>query len=390
MKSISSLDLDSRPTFIRVDFNVPLSEDGVIEDDTRIQAALPTIRLALEKGALVALASHLGRPKGVDKKLSLLPIGERLSELLRCEVLFAEDCIGDGVKKLVNELRRGQVILLENLRFHPEEEKNDDSFSRKLAIPFKVYVNDAFGAAHRAHSSTVGMVRHVNDHAAGLLLQKEVEHLAPLLGSPKKPYVAVLGGAKVSDKLAVMNNLLDKVDALCVGGAMAYTFLAAQGIATGSSKIERDRISAAKEILSRAASRKVKVLLPLDHIAAKEFSAQSQPEAVDTPEIPEGLMGLDIGAKTRRAFAEQIGPAGTVFWNGPMGVFEWGAFAEGTMAVAHAIADSHSFSVVGGGDSVSALSRAGVTEKITHVSTGGGASLEFIEGKKLPGIEALG
>ena len=387
MKSIDSLDLDGKTTFIRCDFNVPLREDGSIEDDTRIQASLPTIRLAMDKGAHIALASHLGRPKGTDKKLSLLPIAERLNELLRTDVHFAEDCLGDGVKKMVAETRRGQIILLENLRFHPEEEKNDEAFSRKLAAPFKVYINDAFGAAHRAHASTVGMVRYVPEHAAGLLLQKEVEHLTPLITSPKRPFVAVLGGAKVSDKIAVIDNLMNQVDALLIGGAMAYTFLAAQGVPTGSSRVEKEKVSAARDILARAKNRKIKLLLPLDHVIAKEFVASAAPGIVN--DIPDGQMGLDIGPETRRLYADEIARAQTIFWNGPMGVFEWGAFAEGTIAIAHAIADSKGFTVVGGGDSVAALARAGVTDKITHLSTGGGASLEFVEGKKLPGIEAL-
>lgn len=392
MRSIDdpTLDLDGRPTFIRVDFNVPFRDDGTIEDDTRITAALPTIELALKRGAHVALASHLGRPKGVDKKFSLLPVGERLSELLNREVVFADDCVGDGVRKLTQDLRAQQVLLLENLRFHPEEEKNDDDFSRKLAAPFKVYVNDAFGTAHRAHASTYGMVRYVPVHAAGLLLNKEVEFLTPLLGSPKSPYVAILGGAKVSDKLAVIENLLDKVDVLLIGGAMAYTFLVAQGVTVGSSRVEKDRVNTAKEILARAKARKIRVLLPTDHVAAKEFSAKAEAHQIGVADIPADLMGLDIGPETRAQYAEQIARAGTVFWNGPMGVFEWSPFAEGTLAVAHAIANNAGvFSVVGGGDSVAALQRAGVSDKITHVSTGGGASLEFIEGKKLPGIQAL-
>lgn len=392
MRSIDSpeLDLDSRPTFIRVDFNVPFREDGTIEDDTRITAALPTIELALKRGAHVVLASHLGRPKGVEKKYSLLPVGERLSELLKREVLFADDCIGDGVRKLVSDLRAGQVLLLENLRFHPEEEKNDDDFSRKLAAPYKVYINDAFGTAHRAHASTYGMVRYVPERAAGLLLNREVEFMSPLLGSAKKPFLAILGGAKVSDKVAVIENLLDKIDVLLIGGAMAYTFLAAQGVSVGASRVEKDRLSTARDIMARAKARKIRLLLPTDHVAAKDFSATAEPHQIGVPDLPAELMALDIGPETRAQYAEQIARAQTIFWNGPMGVFEWSSFAEGTLSVAHAIANnSAAFSVVGGGDSVAALQRAGVSDKITHVSTGGGASLEFIEGKKLPGIEAL-
>ena len=389
IKSIKDIDLSGHPTFIRVDFNVPLSKSGEIEDDSRITAALPTIKLALEKGAKVALASHLGRPKGVDKSLSMMPVAERLASLLEIDVVLAEDCIGDGVKRLVTELRTGQILLLENLRFHKEEEANDEHFSRLLAAPFRIYINDAFGAAHRAHASTVGMVKFVQQKAAGFLMIKEVEHLTPLLTGAKKPFVAILGGAKVSDKIAVIDSLMSRVDSLLIGGAMAYTFLAAQGIKVGKSRVENDKLSMAKDILARAKARKVNFLLPVDHVAATEFDEKTSAMLIDDVNLPENAMGLDIGKKTRELYTAEIARAQTVFWNGPMGVFEWAAFSEGTMSVAHAMAASKGTTVVGGGDSVSAVNSAGVADKMTHVSTGGGASLELLEGKKLPGLAAL-
>ncbi|MCC6807906.1 MAG: phosphoglycerate kinase [Deltaproteobacteria bacterium] len=389
IKALKDLELSGVPTFIRVDFNVPLSKDGKIEDDSRITAALPTIKYALEKGAKIALASHLGRPKGKDKSLSLLPVGEHLAKLLEIDVILAEDCVGDGVRRIMSEMRAKQVVLLENLRFHKEEEANDEAFARLLAAPFKAYVNDAFGAAHRAHASTAGMVKFVQEKAAGFLMMKEVEHLQPLLGDAKKPFVAILGGAKVSDKIAVIDQLLQRVDALLIGGAMAYTFLAAQGINVGTSRVEKDKLNVAKDILARAKARKVKLLLPIDHVAATEFDEKASAMIVDDAALPENAMGLDIGKKTRALFKEEIVRAATAFWNGPMGVFEWPAFAEGTMSVAHALAECKGTTVVGGGDSVSAVNQAGVAHKMTHVSTGGGASLELLEGKKLPGIAAL-
>jgi phosphoglycerate kinase len=393
MKTIDDLELKGKATFIRVDFNVPLGKDAdgnvTIEDDSRIQAALPTIKRALEKGAKVALASHLGRPKGKDAALSLLPIGEHLASLLGIDVVFCEDSVGDGVKRIINELRPGSLVLLENLRFHKEEEENDDQFSRELAQPFQVYINDAFGAAHRAHASTAGMVKYVAEKAAGLLMMKEIENLAPLLRSPKKPFVAILGGAKVSDKIAVIDSLLQRVDTLLIGGAMAYTFLAAKGVAVGKSKIEKDKLFLAKDIFARADARKVKILLPVDHIAATEFSEHAQAMVVSEVALPENAMGLDIGPKTRELYDEELKRAATVLWNGPMGVFEWKAFSEGTMHIAKTVASLKAVTVVGGGDSVSAIHDAGVADQLTHVSTGGGASLEFLEGKSLPGIEAL-
>lgn len=386
IRRLADLDLRGRVTFIRVDFNVPL-EEGKITDDTRIRAALPTIEAARKAGARVVLASHLGRPKGPDKELSLEPVGARLAELLDCPVVFADDCVGDGVRKNIKDLREGDVLLLENLRFHKGEEKNDEEFARALAEGVEVYINDAFGAAHRAHASTAGMVKHVRDKAAGELMIKEVEALTGLLEKPARPFVAILGGAKVSDKVAVLDNLVKKADAILIGGAMAYTFLAAQGLKTGNSRVEQDKVEVADALLKSAKSRNVAVLLPIDHVVAKTFDEKAAPSVVT--EIQGDQMGLDIGPKTIELFRKKILEAKTIFWNGPMGVFEWDSFAAGTQAVAQAVADSKGQSVVGGGDSVAALNKSGLESKITHVSTGGGASLELIEGKILPGVKAL-
>lgn len=389
--SVDSLDLAGRVTFIRVDFNVPLSHEGAtatVSDDTRIQAALPTIRHAVAAGARVVLASHLGRPKGkVDPDLSLQPAGERLAELLGQPVVLADDCVGDGVGKNIKDLRDGEVLLLENLRFHAEETKNDDSFARALADGIDVYVNDAFGAAHRAHASTAGMVRHVSEKAAGFLMAKELEHLGGILGDPKKPFVAIVGGAKVSDKVGVLHALVERTQTILVGGAMAYTLLKARGAKVGSSRVEADAIELAERILKGADARGVRLLLPTDHVVAESFDKNAPSETVT--EIRDGWMGLDIGPTTRETYAKAILEARTVFWNGPMGVFEWEAFAPGTNAVAQAVADTPAVTVVGGGDSVSAIKKAGLADAVTHVSTGGGASLELIEGKTLPGVAAL-
>ncbi len=387
IKKMEELDLRGRATFIRVDFNVPLSADKKVTDDTRIRAALPTIHLARTMGARIILASHLGRPKGgPDPEFSLEPVGALLAEILGTDVVFADDCVGDGVKKNIRDLREGDILLLENLRFHKGEEKNDDEFARALADGIDAYVNDAFGAAHRAHASTAGMVKYVRDKAAGLLMMKEVEILTGIMEKPARPFVALLGGAKVSDKVAVLDSLVKKADAILVGGAMAYTLMAASG-KTGNSRVEHDKIGVAEDIVRAASSRGVPLLLPVDHVVAPRFD-ESAPATV-VSEIPGDQMGLDIGPKTIELFKKTLAEAKTIFWNGPMGVFEWPAFAAGTMAMAQAVAGAKAVTVVGGGDSVAALNQSGLEAKITHVSTGGGASLELIEGKVLPGVKAL-
>ncbi len=389
IRSIEDLDLAGRRVFLRVDFNVPLS-GGEVSDDTRIRAALPTIALAVERGGHVVLASHLGRPKGERKpELSLEPAARRLAELLPSgEVTLADDCIGDGARKVVNDLRDGQVALLENLRFHAGEEANDEGFARELAKLCDVYVNDAFGAAHRAHASVQALPRLVRERAAGLLMLKELDTLSRLRDSPPHPYVAVLGGAKVSDKIAVLEALLTKVDALLVGGAMANTFLAARGVSVGKSRIEEDKLALARSILQKAEERSVDVVLPEDVVVAPSVEAE-EGRPVDVGSIGETDMALDIGPKTVAAFRDRLATAEAVFWNGPMGLFENAPFAEGTFGVARAIASAPGFTVVGGGDSVAAVQQADLAGSFDHVSTGGGASLEYMEGRKLPGVEAL-
>ncbi len=390
MKTIKDLALDGRRVFIRVDFNVPMEGDR-ITDDTRIRAALPTIKYALDHKATVILASHLGRPKGKPKpEFSLAPVAKHLSSILGRPVAFAPDCIGDHATTVI-DANRGGVVVLENLRFHAEEEKNDSAFAQALAALADVYVNDAFGSAHRAHASTEGIVHHVKEAAAGFLMAAEVEYLGRALGQPERPFVAILGGAKVSDKLEVIENLLGRVDALIVGGAMAYTFLKAQGKPVGRSLVEQDLVATATDLLARAQARGITLALPVDHVVAPKLEAGAPAETLTVGDERIGdRMGLDIGPKTIAAYAEIIRTAKTVVWNGPMGVFEIDAFAQGTIGVAKAVAAVHGTTIIGGGDSVAAVTKAGVAEKMTHISTGGGASLEFLAGQALPGVVALG
>jgi phosphoglycerate kinase len=389
IRSIEQLDLAGKRLFLRVDFNVPLEKKtGKVKDDARIRAALPTIQYAIRARAKVILASHLGRPEGrVVPELSLEPAGARLSQLLGQDVIFADDCLGDGVSKLVGELREGRVLLLENLRFHPQEEANDEVFSRDLASLCEVYVDDAFGTVHRAHASTVGMVKHVAEKGAGFLVQSELKHLQPLLKGAARPCLAILGGAKVSDKIKVIDQLLARVDALLIGGAMAYTFLSARGVSVGGSRVEKDKVDGARRILDKS---KVEVLLPVDHVVAREAKGGAPAETV--AQIPAGMLGLDIGPRTRALYCEKIVGAQTIFWNGPMGLFEVPEFAAGTRAVAEALAEATrrgARTVVGGGDSAAAIAEMGLADQVTHVSTGGGASLEFLEGRELPGLKVL-
>ena len=391
-RSIDDLQLTGKRVFVRVDFNVPLDEQRNVTDDTRIREALPTLRRVLQMGGKLIVASHLGRPKGVDPKLSLEPAARVLSELLGkpYEVLLADDCVGDGVRKMVKDQTPTQVVLLENLRFHKEEEANDPAFARALAENADVWVMDAFGTAHRAHTSTAGMAPFVKERAAGYLMVKELEFLGRLLKSPGMPYVAVLGGAKVSDKIKVIESLLPRVSSLIVGGAMAYTFLKAQGIEVGKSRVEADKLDVARRALEAAERLGKAVVLPIDHIASTDPTGNAPVREVKERALPAEMMGLDIGPRTRALFAEHLRPAHTVLWNGPMGLFEVPAFAAGTKAVAETIAGlKDATTVVGGGDSAAAVQEFGLAKKMSHVSTGGGASLEFLEGKELPGVKAL-
>jgi len=393
-RSIKDLPLKGRRVLMRVDFNVPI-KNGAITDETRIRASLPTIEYALSQGVKVLiLCSHLGRPKGKPSpEFSLKPVAEKLSQILKRPVTFAEDCVGEPAKQAVASAPDGGVVLLENLRFHPEEEKNDPGFAKQLAELADVYVNDAFGSAHRAHASTEGVVHQIKESAAGLLMAAELDHLGRVLERPDHPFIAILGGAKVSDKLEVIENLIPRVDALLIGGAMAYTFFKARGLPVGKSLVEDDLLGAAKEIDARAKGRGLRFELPVDHVVAPKLEAGVPTETLAVGDAAIGdRMGLDIGPKTIDTYRSVIGGAKTVIWNGPMGVFEIEAFAKGTMDIAKAVASvstSTGTTVIGGGDSIAAVAKAGVTDRITHISTGGGASLEFLGGRELPGVAAL-
>ena len=391
--TIQDLQLRGKRVFIRVDFNVPL-KDGVVMDDTRIRETLPTLKLAIEKGGRLVLASHLGRPKGgPDANYSLKPAAKRLEELLGRPVAFAADCVGADAEAKSKALNDGDVVVLENVRFHPQEEKNDEAFSKQLAaLCDGVFVCDAFGSAHRAHASVVGITRFVMQAAAGLLMEKEIAYIGRAISNPTRPFVAILGGAKVSDKIEVVANLMKIADAMLVGGGMAYTFLKAQGLAVGKSLVEEDKIDLAKKILADAKQKNFKLLLPVDNVIAPEFKADARAKVVDSNAMPADQMGLDIGPRTAEAYKAEIAKAKTIVWNGPMGVFEMPAFAKGTLEIAKAVAaatGAGATSIIGGGDSVAAVHQSGVAKQISHISTGGGASLEYLGGRKLPGVEAL-
>ena len=390
-KTIRDVNVEGKRVFVRCDFNVPLDENGKITDENRIQGALPTIKYLLDHGAKVVLASHLGRPKnGPEAKFSLKPVAERLNQLLGGKVTMANDVIGEDAQKKVAALKNGEAVLLENVRFHKEEEKNDPEFAKKLASFADIFVNDAFGTAHRAHASTEGISHFVKTSVAGFLIEKELEVMGGALADPKRPFVAILGGAKVSDKIGVINNLLEKVDKLLIGGAMAYTFIVAKGGKVGMSKLEADKVDLAKELLEKAKAKGVELYLPVDTVIAQELKADAESKVCETMAIPDGWEGLDIGPKTAELFAGVIKTAKTVIWNGPMGVFEFPKFAVGTKAVAQALADNpKAITIIGGGDSAAAIEQLGYADKVTHISTGGGASLEFLEGKVLPGIACL-
>ncbi|AWI03028.1 phosphoglycerate kinase [Clostridium drakei] len=389
-KTIEDVEVKGKRVLVRCDFNVPL-KDGAITDENRLVGAMPTIKYLVEKGAKVILCSHLGKAKGPDPKLTLAPVAKRLSEVLGKEVVFAADdtVVGENAKKAVAGMKDGDVVLLENTRFRKEEGKNEEAFSKDLASLADIYVNDAFGTAHRAHCSTVGVTQFVDTAVCGYLIQKELKFLGEAVNTPQRPFVAILGGAKVSDKINVINNLLEKVNTLIIGGGMAYTFLKAQGYTIGTSLLEADKVDYAKEMMEKAEVKGVKLLLPIDNVVGEKFAADTAPVTTEDANIPEGYMGLDIGPKTSKIYADAIKDAKTVVWNGPMGVFEFENFAKGTIAVAKAMADADATTVIGGGDSAAAVNTLGFGDKMTHISTGGGASLEFLEGKALPGIEAL-
>lgn len=390
MRFVEELDVKGKRVFLRVDFNVPLTEEGEIRDDTRIRASLPTIIYLLEHAAKLVIASHLGRPKGkVNPKMSLKPAAARLASLIPNKVTQAPDVVGTEVTRLKKELKEGEVLLLENVRFTKAETDNDEAFARQLAEDIDVFVNDAFGSCHRVHASVVAIARFVKEKAAGYLLKKEVDYLRKAVHDPAKPYVAILGGAKVEDKIPVIENLLNKADDILIGGAMAYTFLKAQGKDVGKSLVEDDKLDIARTVLKKAAEKKVNFLLPLDHVLAAEVDAGAETEVVESLPFPAGKMGVDIGPKTVAAYAKIIAGAKTIVWNGPLGVFEIDKFAKGTIGIAESVAASGAISIVGGGDSIAAVKKAGVTDKISHISTGGGASLEFLAYETLPGIDAL-
>lgn len=392
-KSVANLtaaDLSGKRVFVRVDFNVPLNDEGVITDDTRIRAALPTIKYLTEKGAKVVLGSHMGRPKGqVVESMRLTPVAARLSELLGQDVVKCDDCVGDAVSATVSGLNNGQVALLENLRFNPGEEKNDPEFAKQLAANADVYVNDAFGTAHRAHGSTEGVTHHVGTSVGGLLIEKELKFLKGAIEAPKRPLVAIVGGSKVSSKIGVIKTLLEKCDKLIIGGGMIFTFYKAQGLAVGGSLVEEDKVELAKSLMAQSEG---KILLPTDVVIADNFAPDANAKTVSVKEIPDGWMGLDIGPDSIKVFQDALADCGTVIWNGPMGVFEFDKFAVGTEAIANSLAEltgKGCITIIGGGDSVAAVEKVGVAEKMSHISTGGGASLELLEGKELPGIVAL-
>lgn len=387
-RSVSDLDVNDKRVLVRVDFNVPLDDNGNITDDTRIRAAVPTIRMLKDRGAKVILVSHLGRPKGVTEKYRLTPVAARLGDLLGVNVPKTDDCVGPDVQAAVAGLKPGDVLLLENVRFHPEEEANNPDFARELAGLADVYVNDAFGTAHRAHASTEG-VAHYLPSAAGLLLQKEIETMGTALEDPKRPFIAVLGGAKVGDKIGVVRNLIGKVDTLLIGGGMAYTFLKAQGKEVGLSLLDSGKIDLARDLMAEAKRAGIELILPVDVVVAQEVKPDAEQKVVSTGAIPPDWEGLDIGPETARIYAAKIESARTVIWNGPMGVFEVEPFAKGTRAIAQAMSRCSGTTIIGGGDSAAAVEQMGFAEKVTHVSTGGGASLEFLEGIELPGVKAL-